>query len=92
MVNLFNRVPRTQENISLETKPVFSQQNQVLKKKFSAILWDLAKQPDKVNVRRINGVFLTFLLQTFLSQSGSYYLIGTEVKLDIVLPVNIFRY
>jgi hypothetical protein len=60
--------------------------------KLSAILWELAKKPDKVNVRQINGVFLTFLLQTFLSQSGSYYLIGTEVEPDIVLPVNIFRY
>jgi hypothetical protein len=46
----------------------------------------------KVNVIQINGVFSTFLLQTVLSQSGGYYLIGTEVEPDIVLPVNIFRY
>jgi hypothetical protein len=47
---------------------------------------------DQVNVWRINGVFLKFLLQTVSSQSGSYYLIGTEVEPDIVLPVNIFSY
>jgi hypothetical protein len=40
----------------------------------------------QVNVRRINGVFSTFLLQTVLSQSGSYYLIGTGAEPDIVLP------
>ena len=49
------------------------------------------KMPDQVNVIQINGVFSTFLLQTVLSQSGSYYLIETEVEPDIVLPVNIFR-
>jgi hypothetical protein len=47
--------------------------------------------PDKVNVIQINGVFSTFILQSVLLQSKSYYLIGTEVELDIVLPVNIFR-
>jgi hypothetical protein len=47
---------------------------------------------DQVNVRLINGVFLKFILHTFSSQSGGYYLIGTEVKLDTDLPVNIFRY
>jgi hypothetical protein len=46
----------------------------------------------QVNVIQINGVFSTFLLQTVLSQSGSYYLIGTEVELDTGLVVNIFRY
>jgi hypothetical protein len=45
--------------------------------------------PYQVNVRQINGVFPSFILQTVLSQSGSYYLIGTEAELDIVLPVNI---
>jgi hypothetical protein len=50
------------------------------------------KTPDQVNVRQINGVFSKFLLQTVLSQSGSYYLIGTEAEPDMVLPVNIFRY
>jgi hypothetical protein len=50
------------------------------------------KTPDQVNVRQINGVFSKFLLQTVLSQSGSYYLIRTRVEPDIVLPVNIFRY
>jgi hypothetical protein len=46
----------------------------------------------QVNVIQINGVFSTFLLQTVLLQSGNYYLIGTEVESDIVLPVNIFRH
>jgi hypothetical protein len=46
----------------------------------------------QVNVIQINGVFSTFLLQTVLSQSGSYYLIETEVEPNIVLPINIFRY
>jgi hypothetical protein len=32
---------------------------------------------------------LKFLLQTVLSQSGSYYLIGTRVELDRGLVVNI---
>jgi hypothetical protein len=45
---------------------------------------------DQVNVRRINGVFSKFLLQTVLSQSGIYYLIGTEVEPDKGLVVNIF--
>jgi hypothetical protein len=40
----------------------------------------------QVNVIQINGVFSTFLLQTVLLQYGSYYLIGTEVESDIVLP------
>jgi hypothetical protein len=48
--------------------------------------------PDKVNIIQINGVFLKLLLQTVLSQSGSYYLIGTEVELDTGLVVNIFSY
>jgi hypothetical protein len=48
--------------------------------------------PDKVNVIQINGVFSTFLLQTVSSQSGSYYLIGTEAEPDMVLPVNILSY
>jgi hypothetical protein len=46
----------------------------------------------QVNVRRINGVFLKFLLQSILPQSASYYLIRTEADPDIILPVNIFRY
>jgi hypothetical protein len=45
--------------------------------------------PDQVNVIQINGVFSTFLLQTVSSQSGNYYLIGTEVELDRGLVVNI---
>jgi hypothetical protein len=45
--------------------------------------------PDQVNVQRINGVFLKFLLQALLSQSGSYYLIETRVELDKGLVVNI---
>jgi hypothetical protein len=48
--------------------------------------------PDQVNVIQINGVFSTFILQTVLSQSGSYYLIGTEVELDTGLVINIFSY
>jgi hypothetical protein len=43
--------------------------------------------PSQVNVRQINRGFLKFILQTFLSQSGSYYLIGTWVELDIVLLI-----
>jgi hypothetical protein len=47
--------------------------------------------PDQVNVIQINGIFPSFLLQAVLLQFGSYYLIGTDVELDIVLPVNILR-
>jgi hypothetical protein len=44
---------------------------------------------DQVYVRQINDVFLNFLLQTFSSQFGGYYLIGTKIKLDKGLVVNI---